>query len=594
MYTTVLKFPDDSVVSSGVDALVAIQSCTYISSVNTGADLTLGSVNASSVQLELIAPGGLFGIPFGSTFELYKRDEVGHETLVGVFNSEQPVKKSANKYSVLAYDNIVKLDKDLTEWLNSLDAWPYRVIDFAQMVAAQCGLTLKNTELLNQDYLIQKFNGQGVTGRKLMEWLGQICAKFCRATPDGSIEFAWYTRKINIEIAPAEYVQEGVPYTVQYNNGNLTIDSPTVSATADSAGNVTTTGLVVVSDDGNGNIVLAVDNGSRTGVPFLMQSLTFSDYETAPIERVRIRTTEDDVGTVYPDVEGNTYDITGNYLLTSLDPAPLRKVAQGIYGVLQLVKYTPCEVSIYSNLNICAGDVIAVTDRNGKKFTMYVMSRTQKGQRDTLSCTGSPRRDSSTSANNMSFQVLNNKMFEVRKSVEGLHIKATELSQQMDTTTEQLNSKIAEVNLKAEGLTASIQSVQQQVLVVEGKADQAATQVVQVEEHLTEIAATASGVVLQVQKILDDGVSKVATGMGYTFDDRGLTIQKPGGAIRNQLDDEGMEVSRSGETMLRADKDGVLATDVTVRNYLIVGNHARFENYNNGTDTQRTACFWID
>ena len=82
--------------------------------------------------------------------------------------------------------------------------------------------------------------------------------------------------------------------------------------------------------------------------------------------------------------------------------------------------------------------------------------------------------------------------------------------------------------------------------------------------------------------------------MGYTFDDEGLKIKKPGGAIENKLDDEGMEVSRSGETMLRADKDGVLATDVTVRNYLVVGNHARFENYSNGTDSNRTACFWTE
>ena len=50
----------------------------------------------------------------------------------------------------------------------------------------------------------------------------------------------------------------------------------------------------------------------------------------------------------------------------------------------------------------------------------------------------------------------------------------------------------------------------------------------------------------------------------------------------------------SAETvMLQANADGVIATDVTVRNYLIIGTHARFEDYSNGSDNARTACFFI-
>ena len=42
--------------------------------------------------------------------------------------------------------------------------------------------------------------------------------------------------------------------------------------------------------------------------------------------------------------------------------------------------------------------------------------------------------------------------------------------------------------------------------------------------------------------------------------------------------------------MLKADASGVEATDVTVNNYLVIGDHARFENYPTG----RTACFYIE
>lgn len=89
-----------------------------------------------------------------------------------------------------------------------------------------------------------------------------------------------------------------------------------------------------------------------------------------------------------------------------------------------------------------------------------------------------------------------------------------------------------------------------------------------------------------------EGVEKIVTPMmKYSMSDDGLRIQKPGEEIGNKMDHEGMEVSKGVETMLRANKDGVLATDVTVRNFLNMGEHSRFEDYNNGTDSARTGCF---
>ena len=77
--------------------------------------------------------------------------------------------------------------------------------------------------------------------------------------------------------------------------------------------------------------------------------------------------------------------------------------------------------------------------------------------------------------------------------------------------------------------------------------------------------------------------------MGYTFDDEGLHIAKSGEQMENRLDNTGMYVTRAEETILQANDAGVVATDVKVRNYLIVGTHARFEDY----PEQRTACFWL-
>ena len=63
--------------------------------------------------------------------------------------------------------------------------------------------------------------------------------------------------------------------------------------------------------------------------------------------------------------------------------------------------------------------------------------------------------------------------------------------------------------------------------------------------------------------------------------------------MENLLNETGMFVKRSGEVILKADQEGVTAVDVTVGNYLIVGDHARFEDYSSAVDGKRTACFWI-
>lgn len=139
----------------------------------------------------------------------------------------------------------------------------------------------------------------------------------------------------------------------------------------------------------------------------------------------------------------------------------------------------------------------------------------------------------------------------------------------------------------------SINTLEVNVDGITGKVEQQTNDISGMQERLTEVQQTADGVSIRVQDIIDNGVAKVKTSMGYTFGDDGMRVAKEGGEMENLLDDTGMYVTRGAETMLQANKDGVIATDVSVRNYLIIGSHARFEDYSDGTDTARTACFYI-
>ena len=59
--------------------------------------------------------------------------------------------------------------------------------------------------------------------------------------------------------------------------------------------------------------------------------------------------------------------------------------------------------------------------------------------------------------------------------------------------------------------------------------------------------------------------------------------------MENLLDHTGMYVRRSAQVVLQANNQGVEAQDVTVRNFLIIGENARLEDYSG----DRTACFYI-
>lgn len=86
-----------------------------------------------------------------------------------------------------------------------------------------------------------------------------------------------------------------------------------------------------------------------------------------------------------------------------------------------------------------------------------------------------------------------------------------------------------------------------------------------------------------------NGIDSVETSTGYTFDKDGLNIHKDGEEMHNTLNNKGMYVKRNGTDVLVADNEGVNAINLTARQYLIVGNNARFEDYSYG----RTACFYI-
>lgn len=127
--------------------------------------------------------------------------------------------------------------------------------------------------------------------------------------------------------------------------------------------------------------------------------------------------------------------------------------------------------------------------------------------------------------------------------------------------------------------------------------DKVASSVGDVESKLTEVEQKNDSLSIRISNVETLGVDSVTTSNGFTFNKSGLTIYEVENEIRNLLSNKGMTISRVNgndeSIVLKADTSGVDAVNLTARQYLSIGKNSRLEDYNNGTDERRTACFYM-
>jgi hypothetical protein len=155
------------------------------------------------------------------------------------------------------------------------------------------------------------------------------------------------------------------------------------------------------------------------------------------------------------------------------------------------------------------------------------------------------------------------------------------------------NERLQTVHEAVSDLTIEADTLKSDVKEVTGTLDSVAVELQATISEVASLKLASDSVVAEVQKITNDGVEKVVTTTG-TFDDEGLTIDKSDSPTKTQVTPDGMIVYKKDadggqEEVLEATSEGVDATNLHAKTYLIIGGRSRFENY--GTD--RTGCFWI-
>ena len=398
MIRNLIVLPDGSQLFSG-DSGAAIMDCVLTRTVNSGQELTLGSVCSAMVEFTIIDPAAVT-LTAGQELTLFHVARDGSRRQVGIFTLEEPVRSGAARCRVTAFDRVSRLDKDLTGWVKSLGQTT--LSQLAEGVCRQCGLTLAPGEIPNGELAVPVISGSGITGRQLMKWIGEAAGCFCRATPEGLLELAWYS-PCDIALAPGALEEA----QLRAEAGNVTVSSRSVKTVDDNRGNVTLTAPVLqLTCDGAGNASLA-GIPQPLQLPWFQGTLTLADYRVAPVEAVQLRLGEGEA-VLWPEAaEGaNTYILSGNPILSRTEE-DIRAALEVIRSRLAAVGgYTPCRVRVPATEEILPGSILTLTDAAGNGHALPVMTVTRAGQRDTLECTGSPRRDSVTAANYKSMDAI--------------------------------------------------------------------------------------------------------------------------------------------------------------------------------------------
>ena len=376
MYQSVLRLKDGTELTGGSPGS-AVKSLTLHTAVNAGQEFTIGSAFSDYIEAEIWAdPGGSLQITAGDALTLYRQDDAGNRTKVGVFYAEKPTRTKRNSYKVTAYDTMSKLDADFSGWLRANQSrFPMTIWTLVQLACRQAGVALASASLpINGSYSVQAFYADDLTCRQIISWAAEAAGCYAHMSADGKLQFLTYTDKRS-----------------------------TVKITPDGASNSTA---------------------------YSADSLSYEDYTVKAIEKVQIRQSDSDVGVIYPDstTATNTYAVQGNLLLTTGTEANLKSVVQNLYNVLKNVTYTPCKVSVPSSSGLACGQIVHVKDARGREFDTYLMSATISSGKASFESVGSASRESSSAVNSQSYKNLTGKMLEIKTSVDGLEVKASDLT----------------------------------------------------------------------------------------------------------------------------------------------------------------------
>lgn len=263
------------------------------------------------------------------------------------------------------------------------------------------------------------------------------------------------------------------------------------------------------------------------------------------------------------------------------DRATLLDNALAAVGGLTLNQF---ECNWHGNYLLEIGDKIALVTKDGSQAISYVLD-------DTIEYNGGISEKTKWSyEDNENENDINSAPSNLGDSIKQTYAKVDKVNKEIEIVASQADENtdaISALRINVNSINATVQNQQQQI---NESVDSINSDIDSLTTEIASARLESQQAVLEFkQEIEQDGVDKVTTSTGFTFNEEGMTVEKSGREMKTTITEDGMTVYRSGESVLQANNEGVKAKNLHANTYLIIGNNSRFEDYK----YDRTGCFWI-
>lgn len=380
------------------------------------------------------------------------------------------------------------------------------------------------------------------------------------------------------EAVGAKALLVNAPYTnawkdLQYTNGGNLEGSETVKDIMDALAEVTNSIYYIDKND-----YLYFSQLEKSAIDLEITKadyFTFSTKTNRRISKIAHITELGDNVIAAEDFTGTTVFLRDNPYLNLLDD--IQTILDDMldaWGGFTLNQY---ELEWRGNPLLEVLDRVSIVDKNGVNQIAYILN-------DTIKYDGTFSEvlkweyveDSEDESGNPTTlgEALNQTYARVDKANKEIVLLASKTDEtaeevsRLSLTTGEINASVSSTRESIEELTENLNTIHEEV----------------------ETKVTSTAVDIAIRSALDNGIDKVTTSTGFTFDADGLNITKSNTDISTRISENGMVVSQDSDEKLVANAEGVKAEDLWATTYLIIGKNSRFEDYDNDT---RTGCFWI-
>lgn len=250
---------------------------------------------------------------------------------------------------------------------------------------------------------------------------------------------------------------------------------------------------------------------------------TIAEYTIPGITGVQIKSTDDDIGTLYGE-KTTVYQIIGNYLLLDKTDEERKTMAKGILANIGGKPYKPFSAKVKARNYIECGDPIKITTYNGNTSSFMLLSRTMTEQgliTDEIEVKGKANTVNNPRSNSKKIETLNKRTHEITETLNeyssrftNLETEQTEQGKKITETQSQIKQTADEINLSVSKTYTSKDDLGNTLTSYTKKAEIIAD----INGDTSEVKISADKIEFSGSATFTSAVEDATNSMGYTTD----------------------------------------------------------------------------